>query len=49
METPAFIDQSRDRVAVVLIRSLQAVKPLIVEESLGDDVSHPLVVYCSRY
>ena len=30
--------------AVVLISSLQAVKPAIVEESLGDDVSHPLVV-----
>ena len=36
METPAYIDQSRDRAAVVLIRSLQAVKPPIVEESLGD-------------
>ena len=49
METRALIDQSRDRAAVVLIRSLQAVKPAIVEESLGDDVSHPLVVVFSRY
>ena len=49
METRALIDQSRDRAAVVLIRSLQAVKPAIVEESLGDDVYHPLVVVCSRY
>ena len=43
METPALIDQSR-HMAVVFIRLLQAVKPVIVEESLGDEVSHPLVV-----
>ena len=43
------IDQRRDRAAVISIRSLQAVKPAIVEESLGDDVFHPLVVVCSRY
>ena len=49
METPALIDQSRDRAAVALIRSLQDVKPAIVKESLGDDVSHPLVVVFSRY
>ena len=49
METPALINQSRDRAAVVLIRSLQAVKPAIVKESLGDDVSHPLVVVFSNY
>ena len=39
METPALIDQTRDRATVVLIRSLQAVEPAIVEESLRDDVS----------
>ena len=33
METPAYIDQSRDRAAVVLIRSLQAVKPAIVRKA----------------
>ena len=49
METPALIDQSRDRAAVALIRSLQDVKPAIVKESLGDNVSHPLVVVFSRY
>ena len=43
------IDQSRDRAAVALIRLLQAVKPAIVKESLGDDVSHPLVVLFSHY
>ena len=48
-ETPALIDESRDRAAVVPIRSLQAGKSTIVEESLGDDVFHPLVVVCSRY
>ena len=48
-ETPALIDESRDRAAVVSIRSLQAGKSTIVEESLGDDVFHPLVVVCSRY
>ena len=49
METPALIDQSRDRVTVVLIRLLQAVKLAIVEESLRNDVSNPLVVVFSRY
>ena len=49
METPALIDKSRDRTAVALIRSLQAVKPEIVQESLGDDVSHPPVIIFSRY
>ena len=49
METPALIDQTRDRVTVVLIRLLQAVEPAIVEESLGDDDSHSLVVVFSRY
>ena len=49
METPAFIGQSRDRAAVALIRSLQAVKLAIVKESLGDDVSQPLVVVFSHY
>ena len=48
METPALIDQSR-HMAVVFMRSLQAVKPAIVEESLGDEVSHPLVVVFSCY
>ena len=33
-----------DRSAVALIRSLQAVKPRIIKESLGDDISHTLVV-----
>ena len=49
METPALIDQSRDRVTVGLIRLLQAVKLAIVEESLRNDVSNPLVVVFSRY
>ena len=52
MKTPALIDQSRDRSAVVsetIIRSLQAVESMIVEESLHDDVSHPLAVTFSRY
>ena len=40
METPALIDQSRH---------MAAVKPAIIEESLGDEVSHPLVVVFSRY
>ena len=49
MDTPALIDQSRDRATVVLIRSLQAVEPSIVEESLRNDVFHPLVVVFSHY
>ena len=49
METSALIDQSIDRAAIALIRSLQAVKLAIVKESLGDNVSHPMVVVFSRY
>ena len=49
METLALIDQSRDRVTVVVTRSLQAVEPAIVEESLHNDVFHPLVVVFSCY
>ena len=49
METRTLIDQSKDRAAVVLIRLLQAVEPTIVEESLRDDVFHPLIIGFSRY
>ena len=49
METPALIDRSRDRAAVVSVCSLQAVEPASVEESLHDDVSHPLAVVFSCY
>ena len=47
MKTPALIDQSR--ATVVYIHSLQAVEPEIVEESLRDDVCHPLDVVFFRY
>ena len=43
------IDQSRDKATVVLIRSLQAVEPTIVGESLRNDVSDLLVVVFFRY
>ena len=49
LETLALIDQSRDRATVVLIHLLHAVEPAIVNESLGVDVSHPLVVILSHY